>query len=402
MEIYLARQPIYDRNRILFGYELLYRHNATNSFGNIDGDEATKQLISNITGIELRNITHGKKALINFTENTLKQEIPYLLSPDDIIIEILEDVNFTDELVEACRKYKEKGYVLAVDDFADDRDLTKILPYIDIVKVDFSLVKPLVQKNICKELKKTGVKLLAEKIETEQQFIWAKECGYDYFQGYYFSLPKIITDKIIPISRINYLNILSELSNPMIDMKNIENIITSDVALVYKLLRYINSATFGIQNPINSVMHALVLLGIDEVRKWLLLVSLSNICTEENDEIMNQAMFRGKFCEEICNLINPSKKSSAFIVGLFSFLEHILSKSMEDIISDLSLEKEIKEALLGCNNILRDILSLVLSYENDEQEKLDKIIMDLNLKKQTIVELYVKCLQWQYSFNNMK
>ena len=262
MEVYVARQPVLDKNKRTFGYELLFRGGMTNVFPEIDGDRATSELLSNsFFSIGIEKITGGKKALINFTEELLIRRLPLMFPRDKIMVEVLEDVEPGREVIEACRELVEKGYKMVLDDFFYKPELEPLIALAKIIKVDF-IAMPLSEiRNLVVRFAGNGVALLAEKVETHEEFQQALEMGFEYFQGYFFSKPQILKGKDISPSRLTLLQIIAEANKPGFSFDELEKLIRQDVSISYKLLRYINSAYFRRAQEISSMRQAIVLLG---------------------------------------------------------------------------------------------------------------------------------------------
>lgn len=394
MEIFIARQPIFTRSKKVFGYELLYRNSYTNKFENIDGDLATRELLSNTAIMELSRLTEGKKAFINFTQNTLIDELPKLLPKEIVIIEILEDVEFTDEVINACKNLKAKGYKIAIDDFSNEQDISSLIEIIDIVKVDFLLTTEEEQKVICKNLKRLNIKALAEKVETIDEFEKALKLGYDLFQGYFFSKPKIITAKHSPVAKSSFIVFLKELKDSNSDFESLERFIKRDPSLCYKLIKYINSAHFGMSNRITSIKQAITLLGPKELEKWAILVSFNLFTNEEYEELSKNAMMRAHFCETLCNVVDSKMGASAFMVGLFSYLDVIFSTDMKDLMEELPIEEEIKRALIINDNFLYEILNVAINYEAMNADAIVDFNKKHNIEIETLSNIYLECLEW--------
>ncbi|WP_160672905.1 HDOD domain-containing protein [Clostridium sp. C8-1-8] len=399
MEIFIARQPIFNRNKRVFGYELLYRNSNVNKFANIDGDIATRKLLSNAAVLELDKITEGKKAFINFTQNTLIEELPTLLPKETVVVEILEDVELTDDVITACKKLKNKGYTIAVDDFANDRDITPLIGMLDIVKVDFSLTTEEQQKEICSTFKKLGIKVLAEKVENSIDFEKALDVGYDYFQGFFFSKPKIISGKHSPVASTSFVIFMRELKKSDVSLESLEQFIISDASLSYKLIKYINSAHFGIPNRIKSVRQAITLLGIKELEKWVILLSFNLFTDPDYEELSKNAMVRAHFCEALCEAMGNSVSASAFMVGLFSHLDVVLSTDMETLLEELPVDEEIKRALIKKDNFLYEILDISISYESMDVDKLMIFTEKHNIAIEKLSNIYIDSLEWVGSMN---
>ncbi|MBN1227266.1 MAG: HDOD domain-containing protein, partial [Deltaproteobacteria bacterium] len=269
MDVYVARQPIFKKNKRVYAYELLFRDSLTNTFPDIDGDSATsKVLFDSFLSIGIEKITGRKKAFINFTEDMLLEKAPLIFSKDKIVVEILEDVRPELEVVNACRDITRDGYMLAMDDFNYRPELEPLISISNLIKIDFrSTPYEEIQEDI-KRLSRYDAHLLAEKIETYEEFSKALEMGFTYFQGYFFCKPEIIKGKDISASELNILNIMVEANKEEIDFQILEGLIGRDVAISYKLLRYINSAYFKRVRKISSIRQAITLLGERRIRRF--------------------------------------------------------------------------------------------------------------------------------------
>ncbi|MCF6187638.1 MAG: EAL domain-containing protein, partial [Desulfobulbaceae bacterium] len=298
MEIFIARQPIFNRSKKLFGYELLHRGNTDNVFPGTDGDRATSNLLVNtFLNIGLDTLVSSKWAFINFTEDHLIEKTALNLPPDKVIVEILEYVPPTPAIIAACMELKEKGYTLALDYFVFAEGLEPLVELADIVKIDF---QELSQDEVLQEtqqLKNKKVQLLAEKIETYAQFDAAWKMGFHFFQGYFFSQPEMLKKKAIPSSKIVLLDLLAEVNKKDFNLEKIENIILPDVSLSYKLLRYINSAYYYLLNEVTSIKHALVYLGESGVRQFVSLVVTSQLSSDKPYELLRASITMARPCE---------------------------------------------------------------------------------------------------------
>ena len=397
MEIFLARQAIYDRSNKVGAYELLFRNSNSNAFmGDVNEERATIKLISNCSAIGLSNLTNGKKAFINFPKGVLLKDTICLLDKDDIVVEILENVLPTKEVIEYLTELKEKGYVLALDDVVVRHNYKEFKNLIDIYKIDFIGTTKADRSILVQTLRKINpnAKLLAEKVETEEDYKEALKDNYSYFQGYYFSRPTMISAKDISARNVSCFNLMVELLSPEFDSDKIESIIKSDVAISFKLIKFLNSAKFAFFQPISSIRHAMLLLGQKELKKWLALVIISEMQTKSDEEITNNTIIRSRFCELISEIVNPKKTSIAFIVGLFSNLDLLMNRDMEDIILEIPLDGEAKGALLGQENEMKEILDLVRAYEKMDMKNVDVCSAKLSLDKKILIELYIQSIEW--------
>lgn len=397
MHVFVARQPIFDRNNDVIAYELLFRSGYENGYDNIDGNQATLNVIANsFYELDLKTVTNNKKAFINFTEKLIKEEIATILPCEYVVVEVLETIEPTSEIILACKKLKEKGFLLALDDFVFDKKYNKLIELADIIKVDFIITKGYERKKIFDLLKiNNKIKFLAEKVETIEEYNEAMEYGYTYFQGYYFSKPTIITAQSIPSNKYTALEILKLVNKKNFNFNDLESLILKDVALSYKITKIINSSAYYIKNNINSIKYAITFLGEKEIVKWLYIVVLNDLKGSNSNELIKVSLQRARFCELICNRsIYREKAFLAYLTGLFSVMDVILSCSMELIIKDLYISDEVKAGLIGEDNTLNIILKLAISYGRGEWENsmlyAEKIKVDIN----EISEIYLDALKW--------
>ena len=398
MEIFLGRQPIFDKKEKTYGYELLFRSGRSNAYDGKDAVSSTSYVLSAaFTTFDIEKVVHGKRAFINFPTPLLINGTPELFPKEILVIEVLEDVEPTQELIEALKEFKKKGYIIALDDFVYSENLDSLVELADIIKVDFILTKGEARGIIIEELLAINPTLffLAEKVETREEFDEAKKFGYKYFQGYFFTKPVIISTKDVSAYKITYLRLLKEVRGEDFDFNKIEEILKSDVSLPYKLLKYINSAYFSIKNEIKSIKQALVLLGIEGIRKWLTVVLLGNLAEDKPEELAALSIVRGRFCELLGEKLNlKDKVNELFLVGLFSLIDTMIGRPKQEILEEIYLVQEVKDALLGKKNILSDILNLVISWEERKEEDLFYYMEKLKLKEEDVEETYWNALKW--------
>ena len=394
MDIFIARQGIYDINDNVIAYELLYRDSLKNNFNPlIEENEATYSVIQNISSFGLDNLTDNKKAFVNFTEELIKENIATLLPNDKVIIEILENVNPTSDIIKSLIKLKDLGYVIALDDIDDFKSILNFIGIVDIVKVDFRLTNREIRKDIEFICKKYNIDLLAEKIETKEELQEAKKLGYKYFQGYYYSKPSIFLGKDLSVKNTSIFMLLAELLKEEFNIDKVESIMKNDIALTYKFLKFINSSYFNFLQEVKSIKQAIVLIGRDELKKWLSIITFVSM-SPENNEYAKNIIIRAKFCEEIAREIKYKEEAYAFMVGLFSNIHMMIEKDIEYVVKTLPLSIEIKNALLGNENILKNILDITIAYENIDKEEILKLSEKISIDKNKLVELYYKSIEW--------
>lgn len=398
MEFFLARQAIYYSSKDVIAYELLYRNSINNKFDtSIEESKATYEIIKNIIYVGFEVLTNNKRALINCSEEVLKSDIITILPKEHIIIEILETVEDNDDVIKRVAELKKMGYIFAIDDVVDFKSIEKFLEFVTYVKVDFMLTNKKSRKVLVDKLKKYNVVLLAEKIEYEEEYEEALALGFKLFQGFYFSKPRIIKGKDVAIKSNTILILMQELSKVDFDINTIENIMKSDVALMYKFMKFINSSNFGFKQQISDIKQAVAIVGQNQLQKWLLLVSFVDLGKEISSEYTNTVIIRARFCELIMDFIDKNKKSEAFIVGVFSEITSIIEDNIKNVICDLPIKNEIKDALLGKDNLLYKVLNLALAYEKMDVRKVNILCDNLSLKNEVLGELYLLSIKWMQS-----
>ncbi len=369
--IFIARQPIYNRGLEIYGYELLFR-DLNPDFAEItDGDKASSQVIVNtFINIGIENIVGENYAFINLTRNFIVSEHLLPMSPKQVVLEVLEDIYPDEEVVAGLSRLSNKNYTIALDDFVYQSYLDPLLHIANIVKIDLFKSKEHLEQQV-EILRKFNVRLLAEKIETQDEYDFCKKLGFDYFQGYYFSRPNIINRKDTLSNKLVVLSLINKLQDPNVSMEELENIIIQDVALSYKLLRYINSATYALRKEVESIKQALVLLGTQTVKNWVTLIVMSTLNSNKPNELMTIALIRAKMGELLSENHGTKIKQQMFTVGLFSILDSLLDVSMVELLDTVSLSKSIKSALLDYSGEMGEILNQVLLYEQGKWNKLD-------------------------------
>lgn len=402
MDVFVARQPIFDKKQNVIAYELLFRSSKINAYPGIDADTATMNVISNgflLFGME--NLTGGKRAFINFTETLLKSDIASNLPSNMVVIEILENVEVTAEIIIACKKLRRMGYMLALDDFIYHPKYDPLIPLIDIIKVDFMLTKGRERKEVIDKISSISshIQFLAERVETMEEYKGAIEDGYTFFQGYFFSKPMILSTKDMASTELSYNQLLSELLQDELDFHKLEKIIKRDVALSYKLLKYVNSASFGLKMKVESILHALTLLGKDDVLKWICYIALKESGGQKPDVLMSTSVIRAKFGEMLAPYVGLENRSSdLYFLGMLSLIHAIIDLPMETALAQIPIAEEIKEALMGHENWFKDVFDLMLAYESGQWDLFLALADKLALDASRAPEVYIKALEWADEF----
>jgi EAL and modified HD-GYP domain-containing signal transduction protein len=314
---FVARQPILTADEKVFGYELLFRDSVEDYFRETDSDSASRRTLDTSLQIGLEVLCDGRRGFVNCTREVLLKDYMTLLPSPLAVVEVLESVPPDDLVISALKRLKESGYLIALDDFATDDPRTPLTEMADILKVDLRQT-PLDQaKEIVKRHGPWRCRMLAEKVGTREEFAAAKAAGFLYFQGYFFRRPEVLHAREIPANRLNCLRLLRAVSEPEVDVRELETIIKQEASVCYRLLRYLNSAAFAIQHEVHSIRHALTLLGEREVRRWVRLVATLTAGEKRSSELLVSAMVRARFCELLSPKV-PHGESDLFLLGLLS------------------------------------------------------------------------------------
>ena len=343
--IFIGRQEIYDKELNIFGYELLSRSNAEHNeafVGEHNANHASTLVMLNaLTEIGLQQLVGNRPAFINLTYDliTKNNAIPDL--HNQFVLEILEDVEITDELIIAVKKLSQDGYIIALDDFIYHDKKLPLVEIADIIKIDIIQLDEQGIREHVNKLKPFKARLLAEKVETQEKYELCKKLGFDYFQGYFFCEPKIVESHRAPANRITILNLLAKLQNPDVHISELELLISEDLALSYRLLKYINSAAFALRREVDSIHHAIVMLGLNTIRSLANLMLMSKI-DDKPISLLIIAIIRAHMCEQLAINVDKKMKDSFFTTGLFSVIDALMDSSMEDIVAQLPLTIELK------------------------------------------------------------
>lgn len=394
MDIFVARQPIFSQNMEIAAYELLFRDSMENFMGQeVDGDVATASVLArSFMNIGFDSVSGGKKVFVNFTKNLLVNQIPTIFPTDRTTVEILEDIEPTKEVLDACLDLKTLGYDIALDDFIFDKTMQPLVEITDIIKVDFM---ELTLDAIAVEVKKLpgNIKLLAEKVETWEEFRAAIDMGFVLFQGYFFSKPEVIKRKEIPASVGVLIGLVSETNKREPDLDNIVSIVSKDVSISYKLLSLINSSYFKRLVEINSIKQALSYLGLNEFRRFISVLLMADLAKDSFSELAVVSCVRARFCELLTEK-NGINSQGAFTLGLFSMIDAMLGESIEKVMDILPLSAEIKEALVEKKGVLAQVLSLTVSFEKGEWKEVEVIAERINITIEEIPHIYKDAVEW--------
>jgi c-di-GMP-related signal transduction protein len=399
MDVFVARQPIFDRGRQLFAYELLYRSDDVhNEFDGTESGSATTQVIANsLLSIGLDNVAGGKKVFLNFDHGLLVGGLQSMLPRESVVLEILESVEPNDELIAACRDLNQQGYTFALDDFVEDPRFEALTQIAKLIKVDMrSTAKP-EQERLLKTYRPRGIAMVAEKVETHEEFEWARRAGYDYFQGYFFARPAVLRAHQIPAAKINCLRLLIEVQHEDLNFERLETIISEDLSLSYKLLRYVNSALFARHEEIHSIHHSLARLGEENIRHWAVLAALPIMAKDKPGELVTHSLVRARFCERLAQKAGLSEHGLGFLMGLFSLLDALIDVPLEEALHQAGVGPAISGALLGTagqDDPLRGVYTLVCQYEAGDWKAVSAAASKLAIKASCIGEAYSESTLW--------
>ncbi len=392
---FLARQPIFDRQGVALGYEILFRSSLNNYFQSQPGKDMSMFVVDNYLLFGLEALTGGKKAFLNFTRDALIQDYAALLSKKHVVVEVLEDIQPDEEVLAACQRLKKAGYTIALDDFVSGPRMDALIPYADIIKVDFRATPPEVQESLVRRFTPQGIHMLAEKVETREDVERARQLGYSLFQGYFFCRPQMLSKRDIPGLKLNYLRILKAINQPEIDLHEVEAVLRQEPSLLYKLLRYLNSANFALRSRITSIRHALALLGENYLRKWTSVAAISDLAGDKPPELISTALVRARFCEQLALPLGLQRRETdLFLLGLMSVMDAVLDRPMNNVVAEIHLPDEVTAALLGEKNRLRPALESAIAQENGDWEGIKSCVEQMGFDEAKFPETYIQAIQW--------
>jgi len=389
-DAFVGRQPIFDKHKVVYAYELLFRNGSENSADVIDGNQASTQVILNaLTEFGLDSIVGKNLAFINLTQELLLDELIQMLPSDRVVLEVLEDVTVDETLIKAVRKLSEQGYIIALDDFIYSDDWRPLVEIADIIKLDVLAMENSEIEEHVRFLRTFNTRLLAEKVETMEQFTFLKTLDFDYYQGYFLSKPSIIEGKRTPTNKLSIIQLLAKLACPDTAHTEIESLIAQDVSLSYKILRYINAACFSLPRKISSINEAIIYLGLNNIRRFASMIAMTGF-NDQPHEILLTALIRARMCELLAESVGQQNTDTYFTVGLFSSLDIMLLMPMEKLVNELPLGDELTQALLDNGGQLSEALRCVLAYERQQW----RTVKFAELSADEISNTYLKAVQW--------
>ena len=393
--VYVARQPILNTAGQVFGYELLYREVGSDTRCTIATDAASARVFSDaVLAMGLDTLTAGRRAFINISRRVLLSDVATVLPADSVVLELLEDISVDHEVIDACRRLHAEGYVLALDDFTPGCSTEALLPYAAMVKVDMLSTTPRERARLVAAMPKS-IRLIAEKVETAAVFEEADSAGYHLFQGYYFCRPATFKARTLSATAIAYAQLLVALNKPEATVMEVEDLIKRDPALAYRVLQCVNSAAFGVRRQLQSIRQALVLLGLDQVRKWASVWALAGLNVGGNPEVVTTAVVRARSCELVAeSIVGREEAAEYFLLGLCSMLDAMLGRPMKEAVADLPVSDRIRGALLGQPNGARRVLDAVIAYERGLWETSAMLLEQVGAEPDQLAAAYADALLW--------
>ena len=392
-KVIMARQPIYDINVNVVAYELLFRDCLANEAVIADGDSATSELLVNLyTHFDIDEVVGGKKAYINFTKKLIEDLPPF--DKEGFVIEVLEDVVIDDDLVANLKKLSEAGYTIALDDFVHDELSNRVLPWVNIVKIDVLQLSDTELEEHVELLREYDVTLLAEKVETHEMYQRCSDLGFELFQGYFLCRPQLISGKKIPASKLLVIELLARLQDSETTNVELEALIGRDPVLSYQLLRLVNSACYMLSHKVESLARAITYLGLNQVRSLASLLALTNL-SDKPSALKDQSVIRAKMCELLGMKICKADASILFSIGLLSTLDAYFDQPLKKVISKMPLRDDLVAALLRQTGLFGKILGVVISLEKTEIDKIDwPFLSRYNVTPEDINEIYQESIIW--------
>jgi c-di-GMP-related signal transduction protein len=389
---YVARQPIMDRRARVHGYELLFRAGPETAFRG-DGDLATRTMLDNTVMFGLERLTGGLPAFVNCTREALTEELVNVLPPSMTVLEILESLEPTPDLIAACRKLKRAGFRLALDDFIWEPRFEPLVELADYIKVDVTLTGAAERKRLLKRLDGVAVALLAEKVETQEEYKQACDEGFTLFQGYYFCRPVLMENRKVPSNRLSHIEILQWLRSDTIELPKLTQLVKRDASLTYRLLRLVNSPMCAVRQEVNSIRSALLAVGEQTFRRIATLAITSELSGKQPAEVLKMAFVRGRFCEVAAGLYGLDA-TEQYLMGLLSLLPAMLRRPMAELTPALPLRNEIRRALEGATSPERSLLAWLEFHERGDWVACDGVVQAYGLNQHALMNCYAEAMLW--------
>lgn len=400
MFTYVARQAVYDTKKRVFAYELLFRDGISNCFPDVSQDEATSSMLAEShLSLGVENLCFNKPAFINFHRDTILYRFPSSLDPLSVVIEIVETTDISQEFVKACEHIKNMGYKLALDDYDFSPRWDALIPLVRYIKIESELVDFNNQEHVQKieALKQQGKILIAQKVESNENFERFKQAGFDYFQGYFLSEPEVVKHKNVDVLASSIVQLVALSSSPDFDFNKVSDICEKDVGLTYKLMRFINNPLFNKRLKIDSLHHALRYLGTIELKKFIALLALANLKGNKPVDLILSSLVRAHFCKLLAAAMElKDNPPSSYILGLFSHIDALMDMPMPEIMESLPFSDEVKEALCKThtNSQLALQLRICFAFERADWAVIYEYSQKTEIKEAELFKMYYASVQW--------
>ena len=399
----IARQPILSSEEVVTGYELFFREDREQRRFSADREDATSATIDMLNFVGLGVLCDGRLAFINCSHHMLLSDYFALLPPKDVVIEIQETVPVDKEVIAACEKLQQAGYSIALDNFVPDDKREALIPYARFIKVDITRVLNEACMALAKRYGGEQCRMVAQRVETRDQFLTARKDGFTLFQGYFFRHPENMQARRIPANQMTYVNLLAAVSKPKVDFVEIEALIKHEPSLCYQLLRYLNSPLLGLSSPVVSVRNALTLLGEREAIRWIRMATTLVMGQEKSSDLVLSSLVRARFCE----LISPKVEhgnSDLFLMGMLSLIDAILAVPIGMVVDELALDANVKAQLLaaktGKKTPLSPIYELMVAREVGDWGLVTRLGKQLNVSLSFVADASNQAMRWAHEMTN--
>lgn len=395
--MFIARQAIFDRSMNVYGYELLHRDSAkAKKFNPISPNQSTANVLNGLFELGIDVISSNKKSFINFNYDFLFSDSIELIDPENLIIEVLEHTKIDDRLIVRLTELRNKGYKIALDDFVEDINTYPLIPIAHIVKFDL-IETPLhlIQKDVQKALTNQKI-LVAEKVETKEEFEQAKKMGFHLFQGFFFQKPNIVGETSTKKSpKLSYIRVLNELNQEEPSFTRLTAIIKTDVNLVHRLLLTTKENKVNSEDLIDNIRQSLVYMGLKQLKRWINILISQDLSTDTADELSQLSLVRAKFGELLAeNCFFQAQKNEIYGMFLFSSLDALLNQPIEFAIKDIDLTDDVKRALIDSDGKLYPFLNLVYAYETGNWKQVKKMAKKIKIDQNKITDYYMDAITY--------
>lgn len=389
-QIFIGRQPIFDADRNVVAYELLFRSGQRNTATVVDGDQATAQtLVNGIMDFGLDQVVGNKLAFVNLTRNFLLNQDRLPALQGRLVLEVLEDITPDPPIIDALKELVRRGYTVALDDFTYREELRPLIAIAQIIKLELPQIGLDALPSHVERLRKFNCRLLAEKIETYEEFERCKALGIQYFQGYFLSRPETLSNKRLPANKLAVLQILAKVQDPDATLDELEKLVGADVALSYRILRFANSAQFAVSTKVDTVRRAIVMTGLQQIRTWVSLIVLARL-DDKPPELLRIAIQRARLCELLARDLDRKPPESYATAGLFSTLEALLDRPIDEVLASLPLNDDLVAALRDQSGPIGEVLRMVLDGERGDWSACARLGIDTA----RISALYLSAIEW--------